>query len=113
MSNEEPWVYDEESWTTWNGMGDDDRPPVTQEITEGHILFDPIEELFRKANLPVRWGAAIYLVTHHRWSGYSEYTITSTWEEVHVHHGGSDLHYDDMGAFMRALAEANPPVKRS
>jgi hypothetical protein len=108
VSNDEPWVYDPEEWGARDGARDECQPPVTQVIEESHILHEPITKLLLKQGHLVLWGKPLYLVTDHRWSGYSEYTITSQWAEVHVHHNGVDLHYDDMGAFLRAMLDANP-----
>lgn len=113
MSNDEPWVYDSEKWTTDNGYAHDDNDYTQVVIEEGHILHDPILNLLRKEGHGAYWPAPMYLVTEGRWSGYSEYTITSTWTEVHVHYGEVDLHFDDMGEFMRRLADANPPGSNS
>ena len=113
--NSDAWKYEPKVWNTGNGWsydegGMDDLPRVvTQVIETGDILHDPIRNLIR-TKVPGHWSLApMYLVTEGRWSGYSDFTVTSTWDEVHVHQGGVDLHWDDMGAFMRSLADANPP----
>lgn len=112
------WKYEPSVWRTGNGWGydeagmDDAPRVVTETIAPGSILHEPIANLIR-TKVPGHWTTALmYLVTEGKWSGYSEYTITSTWDEVHVHHGGVDMHWDDMGAFMRALADANPAEAR-
>lgn len=110
------WKYEPSVWRTGNGWGYDeiDSEPrvVTETIAPGDVLYEPIANLIR-TKVPGHWTTApLYLVTEGKWSGYSEYTITSTWDEVHVHHGSVDMHWDDMGAFIRALADANPAEVR-
>lgn len=109
MSNEEPWVYDSLKWATDNGYAHDDEAYTQVVIEEGHVLHEPIINLLRSEGQQTYHRAPMYLVTEERWSGYSEYTITSTWTEVHVHYGDVDLHFNDMGEFMRRLSDANPP----
>lgn len=113
MSNEEPWVYDSEKWAGGNGHAHDDNDYTQIVLEEEHILHEPIINLLRREGHETYWTAPMYLVTEGRWSGYSEYTITSAWTEVHVHCGEVDLHFNDMGEFMRRLADANPPGPNS
>lgn len=113
MSNDEPWVYDPEEWAGGNSHAVDGNDYTQIVLDEDHILHGPILNLLHEEGHGTHWPAPMYLVTEGRWSGYSEYTITSTWTEVHVHHGEVDLHFDDMGEFMRRLAAANPPGSNS
>jgi hypothetical protein len=43
---------------------------------------------------------------HHCWSGYSEYTITSTWDEITIEWGDWKYRWDGMATFFRQLEEA-------
>ncbi|OBJ40260.1 hypothetical protein A5630_25250 [Mycolicibacterium mucogenicum] len=40
------------------------------------------------------------------WSGYSEYTITSRWDEISIEWDGRGVHYASMGEFFAAALEA-------
>lgn len=113
MSNNEPWVYDPEKWANDSGHANDDQAFEQVLVGDDHVLHEPILNLLRQEGHGAYWPEPMYLVTEERWSGYSEYTITSTWTEVHVHYGEVDLHFDDMGEFIRRLADANPPGGRS
>lgn len=105
----EEWKYDPETMNTTSrgnsAQGDFDQ----RVIQRSDFLFSPIIELLFKKLSIARYGPAntLYLVTEGRWTGYSSYTITSEWDEVHVHWGEYDLHYDSMGAFLADLAQAN------
>jgi len=45
------------------------------------------------------------LTVHYAWSGYSEYTITSTWDEMQIVWDGHELNFDSMPEFFRAVSE--------
>lgn len=47
------------------------------------------------------------LTVHHAWSGYSEYTITSTWDEITIEWGDAKIDYPSMAEFFRAVFEAD------
>lgn len=46
------------------------------------------------------------LTVHNCWSGYSEYTITSTWHEITVEWGIYGVHFASAPEFFKALAGA-------
>lgn len=103
------WKYDPDEMnttSTGNTSGECEQTRIDKE----NFLYHPIRLLLEKEkgvrrnvyNVPT-----IYLVTDERWTGYSSYTITNQWDEVHIHCGEHDLHYDGMGDFLTALAKAN------
>ena len=52
-------------------------------------------------------GHPLEFTTHHCWSGYSEYTITSTWDEMSFKWGEFEHHFESMAEFFKALADAD------
>lgn len=109
------WTYDRKAWDTGNGWGydegglGDEARIETKVLAATDILHDPVINLVRERAGDYYYSLEpLYLVTEGKWSGYSEFTITSQWDEVHVHYGDVDLHWNSMGEFISALAEANP-----
>lgn len=46
------------------------------------------------------------VTVHKCWSGYSEYTITSEWQEIEIVWGKHRLYYEHISDFFKALSEA-------
>ena len=47
------------------------------------------------------------LTVNKRWSGYSEYTITSTWDAIKIEWGVHTLEFDSMAEFFRKISETS------
>ena len=48
------------------------------------------------------------LTIHECWDGYSEYTVTDTWNEVQVEWDGLTAYFESTPEFLLALAEGRP-----
>lgn len=44
------------------------------------------------------------ITVHHCWSGYSEYTITSAWDEISVEWDGRSFYWEHIADFFNDLA---------
>lgn len=79
--------------------------PVTQVVKYGDTLYEPIIGLWAKeTGGSIYAHPDVYLTTDPRWSGYSEYTITSTWDEFHLKVDTWERHYHETGKFFVDLA---------
>lgn len=47
----------------------------------------------------------VRFVVSNCWSGYSEYTITSTWDEIEFSIGSHSYHFESMPEFFKAMSE--------
>lgn len=97
--------------TTPSGAGRDGY--VTYEETDPILLnaiqkFVMADKEWRETEPPYPYypkDEPLLLTVHHAWSGWSEYTITSTWDEVTVKWGGFERHFESMSDFLAALAK--------
>lgn len=107
MSDYEYKFRDEdETWDEFMNIGED---PITQRIESDHILYRPITGIWSLETGKPAYSApnVVFLTTDPRWSGYSEYTITSTWNEFHVSVGEWEKHWVEGGKFFSDLARGH------
>lgn len=57
-------------------------------------------------------GHPLLLTVHECWSGYSEYTITSVWQEIGIEWGTYSHHFESMPDFFRSIADAGVALER-
>lgn len=98
----------EESWEGAAPSGANRDAYVTYTEADAY-LYDAIRQIIGK-KIGKHWfslpGHPV-ITLHECWSGYSEYTITSTWSEIGIEWGEHSLYYESMGAFFTAAAEAD------
>jgi hypothetical protein len=67
-------------------------------------LFMPVYEF-------CGWPKGPILMTlEHRWSGYSEYTVTNVWTGIVITapDEGKEWEFEDLGTFLRTIADHTP-----
>lgn len=52
------------------------------------------------------------LTVHKCWSGYSEYTVTSEWDEIAIDWDGNHFYFEHLSEFFKALEEGSAWMKR-
>ena len=99
---------------TYTEPGREDGDGLTGYVTEPVISTTPFGEaiyvLLGKEAPMLRMGQTVLITVQECWSGYSEYSITSTWSEVYLTIPELDWerNWPSMGHFLRALSDANP-----
>lgn len=78
---------------------------VTYEETEQYLV-DQIRGFIRSKSTGYLYLHGYPTLTvHHCWSGYSEYTVTSTWHEVGIEWDGNSYFFESTAEFFKALSE--------
>lgn len=82
---------------------------VTYHETDEYLI-DAIKSMIASKEGQKQWRLVLpgkpEITVHHCWSGYSEYTITSSWDEITVTWGKYSYDFKHVSEFFRALADA-------
>lgn len=83
---------------------------VTKPVGKSGTFERAVHELVLRETDRTYGNPSILMTTREHWSGYSEYTVTSTWSEIilTVPEWNWEREWSSLGDFFRALAEANP-----
>lgn len=94
--------------TTPSGAGRDGYEVYTESADSplGRAIRDLIIDKTGESPWNISLEGNPQLTVHHAWSGYSEYTITSTWDEMQINWGDYELNFESMPEFFRAVSEA-------
>lgn len=90
---------------------DDGLSDVTTAVVDlGTIFGQAVLTLVHKEIVKPDSFPVILITTEDHWSGYSEYTVTNTWQEIVLSIPAWDWEkeWPSLGDFLRALADANP-----
>lgn len=77
---------------------------VTYDETEDYLV-NHIRAYLKRDNGYIYLSGYPTLTVHKCWDGYSEYTITATWDEIHIRWGDYEAFFDSSAAFLQALSE--------
>lgn len=99
------YFHDGDEWTAMFGY-------ATTDITNDSVLGEPAQALMAFIRSGSNFWARpnkVLMTTERRWSGYSEYTITSTWTEVILTAPDWNMahRWESLPAFFKALGEAS------
>jgi hypothetical protein len=83
---------------------------VTEEVNRRSTFGEAVVRLVLRETNRTYGHPNVLMTTRSHWSGYSEYTVTSTWSEIilTVPEWNWEREWPSLGEFLRAMAEANP-----
>lgn len=108
---ESPLESNRDGYTTYEEPRDSPLGDAVTDFLIEHIQSEDKQTQSRYRYENTVWNntkdESLIFTVHKCWSGYSEYTITSTWAEISFKWGPYEHHFPSMGEFFQTLSKSS------